>query len=219
VRRVLDSAQPRRYHPGADVTDTYDGSAPVPAKKRGPTPSQIGGAAEPAPLGAGPRADYVCERCDPEGEHPFEAPVKGAHCSSCGRRKWMRRLYNHVNISKPGFYEVNRLADREGARQMEKYHDQRDAFGRQVKEGTSTFAVPVGNNGAIGMGVEKHLQRTPLAAAAQGFRGLTVTPGASPSGMPRQEIVTGPSQPKAVITHRDSTKVAKRVDGIVEIVK
>ncbi len=47
----------------------------------------------------GPRADYICERCDPEGQSPFEGPVAAARCSACGRKKWLRRLYNAINIS------------------------------------------------------------------------------------------------------------------------
>ena len=95
-------------------------------------------------MGAGPRANYVCERCDPQGQQPFEAPVTGAHCSACGRKRWLRRLYNHVNISAPGFYRVNRLVDVEVANALERQHDQRDADIARQKRQAPALAVPIG---------------------------------------------------------------------------
>ena len=66
-----------------------------------------------------PRSDYAClsKKCRQEsGEAPVYAdlPITTKFCPVC-RSKRVQRLYNHVNISAPGFYEVNRIVDREGA--------------------------------------------------------------------------------------------------------
>jgi len=166
-----------------------------------------------------PRSDYAClsKKCRQEsGEAPVYAdlPITTKFCPVC-RSKRVQRLYNHVNISAPGFYRVNQIVDREGARQLSREHDRRDAAIQQQKRGTSTFAVPLGTNGAIGPGIA---QRMPAIAPA--FQGLTITPGASANeGMrvQRREIQSRPLGADTVITHRDSTKIAKRPDGLVEV--
>ena len=172
--------------------------------------------AEPEPIGAGPRRDFSCnsKKCrTDEGAPVYELPVKATRCPVCGSKR-ITPLFNSINVSKSGFYAVNRIVDREGARQLSREHDRRDAAIQQQKRGTSTFAVPLGTNGAIGPGIAKH-----MPAIAPAFQGLTVTPGASANeGMrvQRREIQSRSLGADTVITHRDSTKIAKRPDGLVE---
>lgn len=47
----------------------------------------------------GPRADYVCTRCETKGacsaEQPWrDLPVSAARCPNCGAKKYMQRLYS-----------------------------------------------------------------------------------------------------------------------------
>ena len=68
-------------------------------------------------MGAGPRADFVClsRKCQKDGQQPtYELPIDAIRCPCCGSKR-VKRLYNAVNISQPGFYRVNRLVDVEVA--------------------------------------------------------------------------------------------------------
>ena len=166
-------------------------------------------------LGAGPRRDFSCnsKKCRTEDGAPvYELPVKATRCPVCGSKR-ITPLFNSINVSKSGFYAVNRIVDREGARQLEIEHTRRDAAIGQQKRGTSTFAVPIGNNGAIGPGIAKQMPQI-----APAFQGLTITPGASANeGMrvQKREIQNRPVE--GIITARDTTKLARRPDGLVEV--
>ena len=97
-------------------------------------------------MGAGPRADYVClsRKCEKDGQQPtYELPVDAIRCPFCGSKR-LKRLYNAVNISAPGFYRVNRLVDVEVANALERQHDQRDADIARQKRQAPALAVPIG---------------------------------------------------------------------------
>lgn len=88
----------------------------------------------------------------------------------------MKRLYNAVNISAPGFYAKNRIVDVEVANALERKHDQRDAAIAAQKRGTPNFAVPIGRHGADLNGALRRIH------PAFGFGTSGGEEGARPSG-------------------------------------
>ncbi len=182
-------------------------------------------------IGAGPRSNWACisKKCaarGPEGQaNVFEASTKAQRCPECGSKR-IERLYDAINISKPGFYRVNKMVDREGAQRMEEYHDMRDAAIRQQKRGETTFAVPIGANGSIGAGIA---QKAPMLAPL--FGGLAVggsTPGSggmtawsngksynfasgapTPDGSPVSPIQAGKLGAKTMVVERDERQVLR----------
>jgi hypothetical protein len=101
-------------------------------------------------MGAGPRADFVClsRKCQKDGQQPtYELPVDATRCPCCGSKR-IKRLFNAVNISEPGFFRVNRIVDVEVANALERKHDQRDADIARQKRGAPQLAVPIGHLGA-----------------------------------------------------------------------
>ena len=165
---------------------------------------------------SGPHADFVClgPKCKKDGESPvYDLPVGAKRCPVCSSKR-VQRLYNAVNISKPGFYEINRVVDKEGARRLEEHHDQRDAAIRAQKSGTSTFAVDPKN---IGGGIAQAVSRGRLHPAFNSMSGLGVAPGPGADGVPRREIMGRMAD--TVVAARDEQKIVKRADGQVEIAK
>ena len=100
-------------------------------------------------IGAGPRANFVClgKKCLKDGESPvYELPVGAARCPVCSSKR-IKRLFDAVNISQPGFFQKNRVVDAEGARAFERLHDQADARIAALKRQTPQLAVPIRNLG------------------------------------------------------------------------
>jgi hypothetical protein len=59
----------------------------------------------------GPRADYICEKCEAAGkmDAPVELPVLATKCPICGRAKWFRRVWSGAS-SNPGVVQADRHA-------------------------------------------------------------------------------------------------------------
>ena len=121
-----------------------------------------------------PRADFTClgKKCRTEEGAPTYAdlPITTKVCPVCASKRVVR-VYNHVNISRPGFYRVNHLVDAAGADALERKHDATDSRIANLKRGSPSFAVPISQLGAS------------LGRLHPAFGGLTVPQGGSkPSG-------------------------------------
>ena len=131
----------------------------------------------------GPRADYICTRCEEKGhcsaDLPWrDLPVKDARCPRCGAKKFMQRLYNvapHVSTN-GGYQKMIGSNEMAGAAGYDKVRDNGIRARRQnaLSEFGGTRLVPVGQLGSA------------IAAATHGrMNGISIgQPGESKPTMP-----------------------------------
>ena len=120
----------------------------------------------PPPPAGRARADFVCNsaKCrDAEGAAPvYELPVTAVRCPVCGSKR-LRRLYNAVNISKSGFFKLNRTVDAAVADALSIQHDNRDARLGALKRAAPSMAVPIREvAGPLGLNPAEAARPTPI---------------------------------------------------------
>lgn len=60
---------------------------------------------------AGPRADFLCSRCEESGRmtEPVTLPIRAAHCPMCGAKRWLQRIWSGAG-SMPTIIQADRHA-------------------------------------------------------------------------------------------------------------
>lgn len=101
----------------------------------------------------GPRADYVCTRCEESGQcsadQPWrDLPVKDARCPKCGAKKFMQRLYSGYSpmISTNGDRQKFKAADDNAEGVMLAHDALKDSRLRAEKEAIKAESVVPGIN-------------------------------------------------------------------------